>query len=38
MSTPFAQPGTGRPVSRTDFVIMATGIFMFFLSLPHGKA
>ena len=27
-----AQSGTGRPVSRTDFMIMATGIVMFFLS------
>jgi hypothetical protein len=32
MSTSSAQPGTGRLVSRTDFVIMATGILMFFLS------
>jgi hypothetical protein len=32
MSTSSAQPGTGRPVSRTDFAIMATGILMFFLS------
>jgi len=32
MSTASAQPGTGRPVSRTDLVIMATGILMFFLS------
>jgi len=32
MSTSSAQPGIGRPVSRTDFMIMATGFVMFFLS------
>jgi hypothetical protein len=32
MSTSSAQPGPARSVSRTDFMIMATGILMFFLS------
>lgn len=32
MSTSSAQPGTGRLIGRTDFIIMATGIVMFFLS------
>jgi hypothetical protein len=32
MSTPSAQSGPGRPISRTDFMVMATGTLMFFLS------
>lgn len=32
MSTSSAQPGTARAINRTDSMIMATGIVMFFLS------